>query len=196
MSLNKKKISLEFFICCVIAVIIAFMLFGCVATKKQREKFLRENCVVASTTTTKDSTSQKETIRHDSIYIDVAGPIQYLPSPCEKLCDSLGNLKPFRQESRHNGIKQSLESVGNVLVQKCDIDSLLQVNKTITKELEHYKTINKETQVHENCKLKHVTSWNEFCRIGFYIYATITLLWLLVKYLRNQFPALKLLKKR
>lgn len=181
---NTNKSFFWSFIVAVIFLITFACLSSCVATKKQREKFLRENCTIASVKEFKDSISLKETVKHDSIYVSVEGPIKYLPSPCEKLCDSLGNLKPFNQENKKNGIKQSLYSVGNVLVQECDVDSLLKVNKTLTKEIDRYHNEKTEIQIHDNCKLAHLTDKDIFWRIVGIRLSIIVLIYIALRILK------------
>ena len=137
-------------------IVIALLFTSCV-TNKQREKILKD-CPVSSFK--KDTVWQVRTEKSDTVYKTITGPTAYLPNPCKALCDSLGNLKPFKQTSTKNGIKQSLESVGNILVQKCDVDSLLQVNKTLT--IENNRLSSEKVEVHENCKLEHITDWDNF----------------------------------
>ena len=169
---------------------LACLACSCV-TQKQRDRILTD-CPVNTITKIKDSVTVKEIIKYDSIYIYKTGPTKYIESPCSLLCDSLGKLKPFYSESKHNGIKQSLETKGNVLIQKCDVDSLLQVNEILTKQIDHYHSKEQETQVHENCKLEHVTSVNGFEHWWFIITACILAVWVLIKifkgYLKAWFP--------
>lgn len=190
-----KNPNKSFFWSVIIAIIIliAFAFSSCV-TQKQRERILKD-CPVSSSEKTSDSTSKKETIKHDSIFISVPGPIRYFPSPCETMCDSLGNLKPFKIETKKNGIKQTLESVGNVLIQKCDIDSLLQVNEKKTIEINRLIKKEKETQVHEICKIDHFTDLDIFFIISakiIYLILIIYLLWRLLKvWLKKYMPFIK-----
>ncbi len=171
---------------------LAWIACSCV-TQKQRDKILKD-CPVNTITKIKDSITEKQVIKHDSIYIYKTGPIKYIENPCSLLCDSLGKLKPFYSESKHNGIKQSLETKGNLLIQKCDVDSLLQVNKILTKQIDHYHSKEKETQVHENCKLEHRTDRDGFTWYWFIITASLLAVWILIKifkgYLKVWFPFL------
>ena len=116
----------------------------------------------AISTTTTDSTYTKTVTKYDTTYIEVQGPIEYLENPCQWLCDSLGHLKPFTSVSKRNGIKQSLTTKGNVLIQRCDVDSLLQVNEILTIENNHYRNTVKEVPV---CYKPHLTKWDSFWRI-------------------------------
>lgn len=191
MSPNKS-----FFWSVISAIIILSLItiFSSCVTQKQRERILKD-CPVSSTEKSSDSTSKKETIKHDSVFISVPGPIRYFPSPCETMCDSLGNLKPFKVETKKNGIKQTLQSVGNVLIQKCDIDSLLQINKEKTIEINRLIKKEKETQVHENCKLDHKTDIDVFFIMSakiIYLILIIYLLWRLLKvWLKKYIPFIK-----
>lgn len=156
------------FLCCIFSaliLILACILSSCVATKNQRERFLRENCTIASKSEIKDTTTRKETVKTDTFYKSVTGPIRYFASPCEKLCDSVGNLKPFKEISRKNGITQSIETFGNVLIQKCDGDSIAEINKQLTIELDHFRSEKSEIQIHDNCKLAHLTDKDIFWRM-------------------------------
>lgn len=137
-----------------------FLFTSCV-TQKQRERILKD-CPVNSFEKSKDSTWTKETVKIDTFYLSREGAIRYLPSPCATLCDSLGNLKPIKIVTKKNGVKQVLESQGNTLVQRCDIDSLMQVNSTLTKEVNRLIEKEKETQVHSNCKLEHLSKFDSF----------------------------------
>lgn len=167
----------------VIIAITALILFSALSscvTEKQRQKILK-TCPVASTENIKDSTWTKIEIQHDTTYISISGPTQYLPSPCATLCDSLGNLKPFKIESKKNGIKQSLESQGNTLVQKCDVDSLLRVNEEKTIQINRLIQKEKETQVHENCKLDHISKMDSFFIISGRILILIILIYVVFR---------------
>lgn len=162
MKTNPNKAFFWSFMTAILFLIIASIFSGCVLTKNQKFKFLRDNCTVASLTTIHDTTYTKQEVKIDTFYKSIPGPIQYFPSPCEKLCDSLGNLKPFKQTSTKNGITQSLESIGNVLVQKCDVDSLLLIEKDLRTTITNLRTVNKEIQIHTDCKLPHLTDWYVF----------------------------------
>lgn len=155
-------------------IILSVLLSSCV-TEKQRQRILSD-CPTNSTETSSDSTWKKETVKYDSVFVEIVGPIRYFASPCATLCDSLGNIKTFKIETKKNGIKQTLQGVGNVLVQKCDIDSLLRVNSEKTTEINRLIQKVKETQVHSDCKLDHVSRLDSF----FIITGRISLLILLI----------------
>lgn len=167
-----------------------FLALACLAcscvTQKQRDEILKD-CPVVTVTKIKDSVTVKEVVKHDSIYIYKTGPIKYIENPCSLLCDSLGKLKPFYSESKHNGIKQSLQTKGNVLIQKCDVDSLLHVNEILTKQVDHYHSKEQETQVHENCKLEHRTNFDGVTWWWFWITAGVLTIGLIIKFFKNRF---------
>ena len=132
-----------------------FLFFSC-RTQKWKDKVC-ETCK-SEVKTKVDTFYTKQVVKLDSNIIFVAGPIRYLPNPCEALCDSSGKLKKFDFVTNHNGIKQELKSEGNVLIQKCNIDSLLIVNKTITNDNYH---LSKEKEEYIK-KINELTKRQEF----------------------------------
>jgi hypothetical protein len=137
---------------------------------------------VATTEQKKDSTWTTTKEVHDTTYLTIQGPVKYLPSPCAQLCDSLGKLKPFKQTSKKNGITQTLQTVGDVLVQECDVDSLKQVITTLENTIHQQSSTFKEVQIHDNCKLEHRNDFDGFCRWFFYIMAPVVLVYLVLKF--------------
>lgn len=142
------------------AILFILILSACV-TKKQEANILKK-CVTSSSV--KDTVWIERTIKLDTTYISIPGPTAYLPNPCQDLCDSLGHLKPFKQVSKKNGITQKLESVGNVLIQDCDVDSLLQVNRTLSERITHLR--HEKDQMHDNCTLRHFTATDNFFEVS------------------------------
>lgn len=115
---------------------------------------------------------------HDTtIYITEQGPIQYLENPCKKLCDSLGNLKPFEIKKKENGIVGTIKSVGNSIEFDCKDDSLQAVirglidRNRITKE-----KVNSVKEI--PCDKEHRTSFDGFTRWWFYITGALLILYI------------------
>ena len=176
------------FILCVLTAITFLVAFSSCVTEKQRKRILSD-CPLKTITVIKDSVTEKIVTKHDSIYIYKTGPIKYIENPCSLLCDSLGNLKPFYSESKKNGIKQTLQTKGNVLIQDCNIDSLLQVNESLIKQIDHYHLKEQETQVHDNCKFDHRTKFDGFTWWWFWITAGILTLWVIIKFFKGYLKA-------
>lgn len=165
------------FVLSVITAIVLLIIFSSCVTERQRQRILKD-CVTNSTSVKKDSTWQTQLLKHDTVYKSVPGPIRYFRSVCDSLCDENGKLKPFKSETKKNGIKQSLTTVGDALVQECDVDSLLQVNSELQTTINHLITTNTETQVHENCLLEHITDADIF-----YIRLGKIAMWLVIAYI-------------
>jgi len=140
----------------ILAAIFLFLLNSCV-TLKQRERILKD-CVTSS-------------YRKDSIQIIVKDKLMpyeihdtipyWLPNPCANLCDSAGNLKTnFSSKiSSKDGSELDLKVKNNKLI----IDDNVNLKDNITikdTSINHITTI--KEQVHENCKLKHLTDWDIF----------------------------------
>ena len=139
------------------------LLSGCISEKK-RQKICLE-CPVRIEKEIHDSIIEK--IRDTTIYITQQGPIQYLENPCKTLCDSLGNLKPIKVESKKNGIKSTITTVGNSLAVNCEADSL----KAVINGLKEIIRIRKEQEVKEVpvCHLEHKTWFDELTFWWFWI---------------------------
>ena len=124
-------------------------------------------CLTCATNTIiKDTVMFKETVKMDTLYKYVEGATIYKTSPC----DSLGRLKPFTLIEKKHSIKTSLSSVGGVLVARCDIDSLLEVNRIITKEINRLHSVTKEVP---QCFKDHKTSWSIFFEMSGKILLTL-----------------------
>ena len=134
--MKKLKYNIEILFPFFLSFIIMIVLFSSCMTEKRRAKICSSCPVVTEVVTVKDSSSSKTIVKYDTIYKKVVGPTMYMNSPCDFLCDSLGRIKDFKKESTNNGIKQTLEGnkKDNTLTQKCNADSLMQVNKQITTE--------------------------------------------------------------
>jgi hypothetical protein len=176
----------KYYIPFLLAAIIILAMFSSCISQKRRDKI----CLTCATKTTiKDTTIVKETIRYDTTYLTIQGPTEYLESPCDALCDSLGHLKPFYRVSVKNGIKQSLTSVGNVLVQKCDVDSLLNVNSVLTKEIDHLRSVVIEVPTcHKAHKTDNDIFWIKVGKWLFWILIGYVALRFLKIYLNTRFP--------
>lgn len=142
----------------ILAAIIVLILSSCI-TEKKRAKICQ---ACALKTEVKDSIVER--LIEVTVYTPpTTGPTLYLPSPCASLCDSLGNLKPFQIEKKHNGIKTTVKT--NTATNTLDIssnleDSLKHTAKVTSKEV--YRT--KTEQFAPRCELRHVTSWLIFCQ--------------------------------
>lgn len=169
-----------------LCILLAVITFSCV-TEKQRQRILKD-CPVASSEKVKDSSWTKETTELLPEIKFIPGPVRYLPSPCATLCDSLGRLLDFEITTKKNGIKQTLQGIGGVLIQRADVDSLVQVNERITREINFLHSKEKETQVHDNCKLEHRTRFDGFTYWWFWITAGMILLWVIMKAVKNWLP--------
>lgn len=156
---------------------------ACLLTKKGKEDFLFHNCKDSIVTIRKDTTIFKDSIS----YVFLDGPIQYLENPCKKLCDSLGNLKPFEIIKKKNGLKATIKSVGNSIAFDCDADSLRNVNKIITHELDVYRA--SAVTVKKPCELEHRTKWDGFTWYWFIITAGLLVLYILFKCLKTYLKA-------
>jgi hypothetical protein len=167
----------------IFSLLFVLLMFSFCVTQKQRERILKE-CPISSKESTTDSTWKKETVKKDTFYKSIPGPIRYFASPCADLCDSLGKLKPFKVETSKNGIKQTLETIGDVLVQKCDVDSLMQVNELKTIEINRLLKQIKETTVRDNCQKKHFSDLDTFFNVSAKILYSILALYILFRLLK------------
>lgn len=172
------KSALKYFIASIITAFICLLLFSsCVATKKQKERFLANNCQ------RKDSVSyiRKDSLiyRDSLIYINtvVNEPI-YLENPCKLLCDSLGRLKPINVVKSTNGLKSTVKSVGNSIVFECETDSLKARISWLERRLVISETSHTENTVKIPCELKHRTKWDGFTFYWFWI----TLAYFIIRY--------------
>lgn len=172
----------------IILILVALSLTSCVLTKKQQTRFLAKHCVGSDSTSVSHDVIFKDT----TIFITKTGPIQYLENPCKKLCDSLGNLKPFQIKEKKNGLIGTIKSVGNSIVFDCEADSL----KAVIKVMQHEKsTYKKEVKiVKEYCEKEHRNKFDGFTYWWFFISAGILLIVILFKifkgYIKTAFPFL------
>lgn len=161
---------------------------SCVLTQKQQKRFLSRHCVGSDSTVIQHDVIFKDT----TFYITQQGPIQYLENPCKKLCDSLGNLKPFSMTEKKNGIKTTIKSVGNSISINSETDSL--EAKAKTKETINTTTSKTVKAVPVNCELEHRTKFDGFTWYWFFITASLLTLYVLLKvfktYLKGVFPFL------
>ena len=146
----------------ILIIFILLFLVSCI-TEKKKAKICSECPVVTEVVTVIDSSWSKTITVYDTVYKTIQGPSIILPGPCDQFCDSTGKLKPFYKQTKKNGIKQTLytDTKNNTLVQKCDIDSLLQVNKEITIENNKLRIENKKITLEPKVIYK-VTAWQSF----------------------------------
>lgn len=147
----------------------------CVLTQKQQKRFLSRHCVGSDSTVIQHEIIFKDT----TFYITEQGPIQYLENPCKKLCDSLGNLKPFSMTEKKNGIKTTIKSIGNSISINSETDSL--EAKAKTKETINITSSKIVKAVPVECKQKHCTGWCGFTNYWFIITAALIVLYTLFK---------------
>ncbi len=149
--------------------LLIFLSVSCV-TEKKRQKICQA-CPVRIEKEIHDSII--EILRDTTIYITQQGPIQYLDNPCKNLCDSLGKLKPVKVESKKNGIKSTITTVGNSLAVNCEADSL----KAVINGLKETIRITKEKETKEVpvCHLEHKTWFDEYTFWWFWITISIIL---------------------
>lgn len=145
-------------------------LSSCITEKKRQQ--ICQKCPVKIEKEVRDSIIEK--LRDTTIYITTQGPTQYLENPCKHLCDSLGNLKPVKIETKKNGIKSTIKSVGNSLVVECETDSL----KAVINGLKETVRITKEKETKEVpvCHLEHKTKFDGFTFWWFWITVFIIVL--------------------
>lgn len=161
---------------------------SCILTKKGKEEYLFKNCKDSIVTIIKDTTIVKDSIT----YRQIPGPVQYLENPCQHLCDSLGNLRPFEITKKKNGLKSTIKSIGNSIAFDCEADSLKEVIKMITHKRNVYRA--SAVTVKRPCELEHRTKWDGFTWYWFIITASILTLYILLKvfkgYVKTVFPFL------
>lgn len=146
----------RFLICLVIAVVIVVTITSCVSEKKRAQ--ICKTCTLKSEV--RDSIIER-LIEVPVYTAPVPGPTLYLPSPCASLCDSLGNLKPFTIEKKHNGIKTTIKT--NTVANTLDISSNLEDStKTTAKVLQREIYHSQLDQVPARCELRHLTDWDIF----------------------------------
>jgi hypothetical protein len=153
-----------------ITLLLLTFLSSCI-TEKKRQKICLE-CPVKIEKEVHDSIIEK--LKDTTIYITTQGPTQYLENPCKNLCDSLGKLKPIKVETKKNGIKSTIKTVGNSLVVECETDSL----KAVIRGLKETIRIRKEQEVKEVpvCHLEHKTWFDELTFWWFWVTLIILLL--------------------
>lgn len=122
---------------------------------------------------------EKIKVKDTTIFINVPGPIQYIPNPCSELCDSLGNLKPFNRTDSKNGIKSEIKTVGNVLVFDCKTDSLQAVIRILQKEVEITKTKlqKKSRSQRQTITVNKLSGFQKFCVWFFFGVVFLFLYW-------------------
>lgn len=136
--------------------LIGLIVLGCI-TQKRRDKI----CATCPThTTIKDSIRVE--IKEREVPIFISDTFYYfLPNPCAKLCDSLGNLKPtFKAEIKSDkGTKLNLFVKDNKLMFKDVFDSLKKVISVKDTLISHF--VNTTIEVPEQRKLQHITWWDK-----------------------------------
>lgn len=111
----------------VLSVVLSISFPGCILKKNACEYCPAKDSVSVKS----DSSAEEITHQPDSQLVPfyVEGPIRYLPSPCENLCDSMGKLKPIDVKSSKNGLSSHIYSKGDTLVNECNADSILRVSQ-------------------------------------------------------------------
>lgn len=155
---NRTYKYFRLFFAAIIGCIFAFLVFGCMVNHKgeltpKGQNFIATHCKGEDST----SHSDKTTILFDTVEIPypVAGPVQYLENPCKYLCDSLGNLKPFYETKKTNGITGTIRSVGNSIAFDCKTDSLKYIIETQKRVIDTFSS--EKTVIKEPCDKEHVT---------------------------------------
>jgi hypothetical protein len=138
---------------------IALIAISCI-TQKRRDKI----CATCTThTTIKDSIITE--IKEREVPVFISDTFYYfLPNPCAKLCDSIGNLKPtFKAEIKSDkGTKIDLFVKDNQLMFKDVIDSLKRIITVKDSTIKTYHS--KVIEVPAQCKKKHITWWDKLFR--------------------------------
>lgn len=166
-----------------IFLVLVLMLALCTScvTEKKRARICRE---CAGKDSVSVITSEKIVQKDTTIYVSIPGPVQFLDNPCKNLCDSLGNLKPFRIETKKNGLKSVVESVGNSIRTECEADSLKQVITYLQKEISRRQYEKKVVPV--ECEKVHRNGLDYFCRWSALGLGVWFLIRYLITYLRNR----------
>ncbi len=157
----------------IIAILTILTLFSsCQAYKKKI-------CLQCPTRTEiKDTTIYKETVKYDTSYFSIPGPTITVESPC----DSLGRLKSFKVVEKKNGLISTVQNIGGNIVADCNADSLMKVNKELTKEINQFRSEIREVP---HCDLEHVSKMDSFFIILgriFLVFLFLLLIRLVLKY--------------
>lgn len=166
-----------FLVCAGIALLCVILFSSCVATKKQKERFLANNCQRKDSVSVviKDTTIYRDTV----VYIpDIQTETIYLENPCKLLCDSLGRLKPTLVIKTNKGLKSTVKSIGNSLAFDCKTDSLKARITTLEHQLIQSTFSHTESTVQQPCELMHRTKWDGFTWYWFWI----TLAYFIIRY--------------
>ena len=139
-----------------IIIIVAILLIGCRSKK------------VTSVTTSKDSIRTNKVIK--------VTPSQLNSVVIDQLCDSLGNLKPFKYTFGSGKTKTTLKAVNDTLYLTQNIDSIVDIR------VEEYKSSNKTKSEVKEIFVKNPLNWKLL------LYSILATLWILRK------PIIKLIK--
>ena len=168
--------------------ILLLSLTSCSTFKENRriKKCAKYQCIGKDSLIIKDSISYKTVI--DSFYHTEKAETVYLPSICDELCDSLGNLKPFKREVKNGSFTTTIKSVGNSLAVDCALDSLLLVNEYQEKEIFRLK----QEVITKGCSHKEPSAFKQaFSTVKtwwFLISWLSIILYLIFKLYRNKLP--------
>lgn len=178
----------------ILLIFVSIALTNCVATRKQKARFLSKYCE------RKDSISyiKKDSIvyRDSLVLVDniINTPI-YLENPCKLLCDSLGRLKPIDITKSKGGLKSNVKTFGHGLIITCQTDSLKTRITWLERQLTITENSHTENTVKQICELEHRTKWDGFTWYWFIITASILAIYILIKifkgYLKAYLPFLK-----
>jgi len=139
-----------------IIIIVAILLIGCRSKK------------VTSVRTSKDSIRTNKVIK--------VTPSQLNSVVIDQLCDSLGNLKPFKYTFGSGKTKTTLKAVNDTLYLTQNIDSIVDIR------VEEYKSSNKTKSEVKEIFVKNPLNWKLL------LYSILATLWILRK------PIIKLIK--
>lgn len=140
----------------IVSFLIGFFVVACI-TQKQKDRICK-NCAIK--TVTKDSIKIVVKERLQEIFITDTFTY-FLPNPCTKLCDSIGNLKTdFKEVILSNkGTKLNLFVKNNKLVFKDELDSLKRLILVKDSVISNYHS--KVIEIESKCKLEHLTWWDK-----------------------------------
>lgn len=178
-----------------LAVIFALCLcplfFSCISEKKRAEicRTCQRNDSVR--VVKKDSISYRDSI----LFFTIEGPERWIPSPCDRFCDSLGRLKPIHIKVKKNGIVAELKSKGDSLLLSARADSLEAEIKKMRvdhfNEIEFYK--NSVIQLPCENERTSIDGFFKWSALIFYACVIIVILGLVIRHYRDR---AKLLEKK
>jgi hypothetical protein len=169
-----SKVNTRYIAYAVIALIAMLFLFSCSYEKNLAKWCAR--CSVKDSIVVQIREREKEVVVHDTLKIR-----SFLPSPCNEMCDSLGNVKKgFTKEVvSDKGTKTILKEQNGGLGISSSIDGVK--TKAIVKDT----CISKFRTIRAACDQEHTTDWNGFTNIWFWITAALLALYFGFKALKK-----------